>query len=168
MTEEQPIRVEERYTGHQLGFPILFHDMPISKFMGREFAQVDWEEIQKTAFSALIIKPALLSGNEVKFMRTFMELSIEDLARGMKLPPEVIALWEMKEDKPTGMSKGLEAVFRIFSSKDDRVGSHSKGFATDMLLDTLVTLVDGAEVIMHVELQKGRTFMVYFLPTIYP
>lgn len=109
-----------------LGFPIVILNPSYVEFEGEKVLDISPEKIMRSAFEAVIMKPFRLSGSEIKFLRTYMELSQIEFAKLVGVDHSSIAKWEKKKDAFTGMEVPTEALLRmrckLHLNKRDRIG----------------------------------------------
>lgn len=105
----------------QLGFPIMLIDPPMTMIRGETIPEVNMKDLQDLAFGALILKPARLTGSEVRFIRAFQRLRQSDFAAILNMANHsVVSQWESRLDDPTGMDYNTEVVLRIWMA--NRIG----------------------------------------------
>ena len=99
----------------ELGFPILLIDPPMVTVRGHEVPDVNLQRLQAAVFKLLIVKPARLTGAEVKFIRKHLRLRQVDLAEALNMANHtVVSQWESRGDDPAGMEYNTEVVLRIW------------------------------------------------------
>lgn len=113
----RPIRIIEEYRADELGLPILIKGVPIIEIDGHEVMDIDYAKISEVLFTALIVKPFPLTGLEVRFMRLFMGLTLENLALSLHVTHPTILSWEKCGNEPTKMTDSTEVILKIFSAK---------------------------------------------------
>lgn len=111
------IRIMEEYRADELGLPILIKNVPVVKMDDHEVMDIDYVAIGKVLFAALIIKPFPLTGAEVRFMRLFMSLTLESLAKSLHVTHPTVLAWERYGNNPTMMTDSTEAMLRIFAAQ---------------------------------------------------
>jgi DNA-binding transcriptional regulator YiaG len=82
------------FTYEGLGFPIELIDVPMKKIMGEWVMDVDMNKFQLFIFNSLIHKPSRLTGNELKFMRKFLELTTQELGKKLGVSHPAVLKWE--------------------------------------------------------------------------
>lgn len=109
-----------------LGFPVIVANPRYIEFEGEQVLDIDPKMIMEAAFKALIQKPARLNGAEVKFLRTYMELSQESFGHLIGVDHSSVAKWEGKALEFTGMDVPTEALLRmrckLHMNGRDRIG----------------------------------------------
>ena len=111
------IKIIEEYRADELGLPILIKNVSVILIDGHEVMDIDYAAISKLLFAALIIKPFSLTGAEVKFMRLFMGLTLESLARSLHVTHPTILSWERCGNNSTKMTDSTEAILRMFAAQ---------------------------------------------------
>ncbi len=106
-------RVKKELVVESLGFPVRLRNVPMREFRGEWEPDINWDELQHVVLWALAHKPAPLTGDEVRFVRHFMELTLKEFAElcAVGTHPTVMN-WESKGSQPTGMHKSTEIVLR--------------------------------------------------------
>ena len=106
-------RRKDKIVIQSLGFPVVLRNVPMRKFRGEWEPDIDWNALQHVVLLVLAHKPVSLTGNEVRFVRQFLEMTLKEFANacGLKSHQSVMN-WERKGDKPTGMRKSTEIVLR--------------------------------------------------------
>jgi len=99
----------------ELGFPVVLVDPPMVEVGGGWVPDVNLRELADAAFRLLVVKPARLSGAEVRFIRKHLRLRQADLARVLNMANHsVVSQWESREDEPTGMEYNTEVLLRVW------------------------------------------------------
>lgn len=125
---------------HALGFPVIIKNPAYIEFEGEKTLDIDPKCLMESAFRALPQKKGRLNGSEVKFMRTYMELSQESFGRLVGVDHSSVAKWEAKGLEFTGMEVQTEALLRMrcklhFNGRD-RIGD---SFIENLMVETLST-----------------------------
>ncbi len=64
---------------------------------------------------ALVLKPSRLTGNEVHFLRLFLEMTLVHFAERFDVTHPAVLKWENSENHATGMSWTTEKDLRLFA-----------------------------------------------------
>lgn len=108
--EEQ---IVENYETRALGFPVIIQQVKLRRFRDDWVAEIDWDALMLVALFALAHKPAPLSGNEVRFIRTYMKKTLKEFASLCEVKShQAVMNWESKEDDYTGMNRATEILLR--------------------------------------------------------
>ena len=107
-------RIEETYITEALGFPIIIKNVELRRFRDEWVPQIDWSHLQEMVLLAMAQKPVPLSGDEVRFVRHYMGMTLKEFAHHCGLKShQAVMRWEKRGDNPTGMRKSTEIVLRI-------------------------------------------------------
>ncbi len=96
-----------------LGFPILIENPTYIDFEGEKVLDVNPLQIEDAMFRALIAKSARLTGAEVRFMRTYMELTQKTFGESLLVDASTVSKWEALGQKFTGMPAQTEMILRM-------------------------------------------------------
>lgn len=110
-------KIIDEYRADELGLPIILKGVPIIEVEGHEVVDIDYEKISSLVFASLIIKPFPLTGAEIRFMRLFMGLTLESLAKSLHVTHPSILSWEKCRNEPTKMTDSTEAMLRLFAAQ---------------------------------------------------
>lgn len=116
----------EEYIYKGLGFPICIRNPQFSKVRGELVFKVDIEKISKIAFKLLAIKPSRLTGDEIKFVRIYLNLSRTAFGGIFKLSHTAVSKWEKVGEEFAPISPSQEIVLRL--SMIDRLDITGKDF----------------------------------------
>ena len=95
------------------GFPVVLTNVQTKVVHDEIVPDVDFNELQKLLFIALIRKPSRLSGAEIKFLRLHLEMTQQDFAKLLKIERSLVSKWENKDLKVTGMTVHAEIFLRM-------------------------------------------------------
>ncbi|MCB1134979.1 MAG: hypothetical protein KDK78_01820 [Chlamydiia bacterium] len=113
-------RILDEYKADELGLPVVIRSVPVIDLAGEEVLDINYAQVSAAIFSALILKPYRLTGSEVKFMRLFMELTLEGLAKKLHVTHPSVLSWERCEQQHTNMSESTEALLRILAAQQSK------------------------------------------------
>jgi DNA-binding transcriptional regulator YiaG len=135
----------------EFGFPILLIDPPMIEFRGESLPAPNVNDLQDTVFRLLLHKPARLTGDELRFIRKSQSLRQADFAKVLHMANHsVVAQWEGKNERPTGMAYNTEVVLRIWMA--GQVGEGDR--VMDLLQNELRELKPGPGEPLVVELPR--------------
>lgn len=101
------------------GFPVLLVDVPAKMVRGTLEPVINYKTLGAAVIEALCQKETPLTGNQVKFIRQYFELSLRDFADLFGLSHPAILKWENHGDDFAEISPAtektlrLEAIFRL-------------------------------------------------------
>lgn len=116
MSTQQKKIIEEHYAS-ELGLPVVIKNVPIIEVDGEEILDIDYSKISEALFANLLLKPYPLTGAEIRFMRLFMELTLEKFATALHVTHPTVLSWEKNGNQFTNMTDGTEAMLRIFAAR---------------------------------------------------
>lgn len=101
------------------GFPVVLMNVPAKIIRGNLEPVINYESLGAAVIEALCQKETPLTGNQVKFIRQYFELSLRDFAELFGLSHSAVLKWENHGDDFAEISPAtektlrLEAVFRL-------------------------------------------------------
>jgi hypothetical protein len=82
------------------GFPILLMNCPMTKKFGAWFLDINLEKLQRDLLDLLIRKPAPLTGDEIRFIRKYFELTTTDFGKLFYVTHAAVLKWEKGDTPP--------------------------------------------------------------------
>lgn len=107
-------KVVKDYIYDGLGFPILLQRVVFHQVRGEWLPHIDIEALADLVFKALPSKPAKLTGNEIKFIRVYLNKSKPAFAGIFKLSHTAITKWERAENLFAPISPSQEMALRLY------------------------------------------------------
>ena len=104
----------KKWIDHGFGFPVVFENVTMVKVRGEWSPKIDYKVAAKEIVGALATKDGLLTGNEVKFIRQYFEMTLQGFAERFCVSHPGVIKWEDRGNKPTSMSWGTEKDIRMF------------------------------------------------------
>ena len=96
-----------------LGFPVILVNVLLVKKRDIWTPAIDYNKFQKAVLLALSHKPFLLTGDEVHFIRTYFEVTVEDFGKQLGLSDVAILNWEKTRSKPAKINPTTELCLRL-------------------------------------------------------
>lgn len=109
-----------------LGFPILLDQVLLQEIRGEWLPRIDVEKLADKIFKRLPSKPSRLTGNEIKFIRTYLDKSKPAFAEIFKLSHTAVTKWEKVGNSPAPMAPSQEMVLRLYL--EDQLKVSEKAF----------------------------------------
>lgn len=110
-------KIVKEYKYSDLGIDIILKDVVLYK-IGREWApKVDIEKLSKRVFSLLTYRAASFSGNELLFIRTYLQMSKSEFGRELKVSHTAVAKWEKSGKKISSMDIGTELLLKMIMAE---------------------------------------------------
>ena len=105
-----------------MGFPLELSDVPLIKLRGEWTVDIDYTEMEEKMALAVPLKDARLTGNEIRFLRLHLGLTLSALAGHLGVTHQAVAKWEATGDKITNMGWSTEKDLRLFALARKQVG----------------------------------------------
>src|SRR5437016_2331627 len=87
----------ESFIYEGLGFPIRLFNVPMKKVFGEWAMDINFNVLQKNVLFMLARKPTPLSGNELRFIMGYLEMSTREFANLFDVTHVAVLKW-LKED----------------------------------------------------------------------
>ena len=107
-------KFQKEWIDQGFGFPVKFVNVTLVKVRGAWTPKVPYNRIAKELLRALASKPGRLTGNEVRFIRQFMEMTLQEFGRRFDVSHVAVLKWEKSGDKITPMAWSMEKDLRLF------------------------------------------------------
>lgn len=102
---------KETFIYKGLGFPIKLIQMPMKKVMGEWIIDVDMNKLQLAVLRALIYKLAPLTGDELHFIRAYLNMTMTEFGRTFGVTHVAVLNWE---NGKRNISAPMEVCIRLF------------------------------------------------------
>ena len=96
------------------GFPIRLLNVPMIKVRGAWTPKINYNALSLKVLRALAHKESRLTGNEIKFIRTHFEMSLQEFAKRFCVTHVGVMKWEKTKNAPTSMGWSAEKDIRLF------------------------------------------------------
>lgn len=100
------------YTG--LGFPIELHNVECIKISGEFHPKIDIKKVADIAIKSLVTQEGRLTGNQIKFIRSYLTMSLRAFAKVVNESHAAVKKWEDFVEKPTNMDINIEIMLRLY------------------------------------------------------
>jgi DNA-binding transcriptional regulator YiaG len=97
-----------------LGFPLILVDIQMVKIMGVWTPDIEYNKLQKIVLLALCHKPFPLTGNEVRFIRNYFEMTLVMFGKHFGVTHVAVLHWEKSKNKPAKIQPAAELYVRLF------------------------------------------------------
>lgn len=101
----------ESFIYEGLGFPVRLINVPMKKVFGEWAMNINFSAFQKTVLHMLARKPTPLSGNELRFIISYLEMSTREFSNLFDVTHVAVLKW-LKED--TKMNPNTETCLRLY------------------------------------------------------
>lgn len=94
-----------------LGFPIKLINVPMKKQFGKWCININFNKLMLLALVALAHKPAALNGGELRFIRTYLDMTTTAFGKLFGVSHAAVIKWESGKSQ---MSPSIDAYIRLF------------------------------------------------------
>ncbi len=120
-------RTQKRLVYQGFGFPVVLRNVPMVKIRGAWTPKVNYNVPARDVLEALAVHSTRLSGHEVRFVRHYFEMTLEQFAARFAVSHPAVLKWEKAADAPAKMGWGTEKDLRLFIL--DRLGAKAARLA---------------------------------------
>lgn len=105
-----------KWTG--FGFPVIFDRLPGIKIRGELVPDVDFARFAKPLIQFICANQEVpLGGNQVKFIRTYLNMSLREFAKFLNVKHQSVMRWESKKQSAARIDVNTEIVIRLMILK---------------------------------------------------
>jgi len=97
--KKKEIYFKPEYVYRGTGFPVHIKNAPFYKVAGEEVLDINLDQLELGIARLLLMKPHLLSGKEIKFLRVLTHHSLREFAEHFNMTPAGIQKWEESENR---------------------------------------------------------------------
>ena len=108
-------KIAKNYVYDGLGFPVELDKVEMVYIENDWHPKIDVKKIADEVIEKLAVQEARLTGNQVKFIRTYYSMPLREF--GEKVVHEshmAVSKWEKKESLPTNMNSNTEHELRLY------------------------------------------------------
>lgn len=106
-------KILKSYTFKGFGFDVLLKNVSVKSIDGEEYPEIKIRELKNDTAKALLRSRQRLTGHQLKFLRTYLKMSFDEVAAKLHIPSSTLRSWEKKGTHATGLSLEQEKAFRI-------------------------------------------------------
>lgn len=106
-------KIIKNYIYEGLGFPVELHNIKMVKVGDEYHPQIDVRKIADSVIHSLVLQKSRLTGNQIKFIRTYFSMSLREFAKVVNESHTAIQKWENFQNESTNMDKNIEIVLRL-------------------------------------------------------
>lgn len=122
----------KNYKWNGFGFPVIFESLPAIKLRGEIVPDVDFNSFTKPLVEFICSEQKVpLSGNQVKFIRHFFDMSLRDFAQFVNVKHQSVMRWESKKQAAAKIDVNTEIVMRLIILKKLKSTNESIQHAVD-------------------------------------
>ena len=97
------------------GFDVLLKDVNVKSVDGEEYPDINMNELKTDTAKALLTNKQCLTGHQLKFLRTYLKMSFDEVSEKIHIPASTLRSWENKGTDFTGFGLEQEKAFRILA-----------------------------------------------------
>lgn len=106
-------KIVNEYEYDGLGFPIILLNFPVKNVRGVEVPDIDYNLLQKNVLLALSRKVQPLTGNEVRFIRQYLEMTYVEFANKFGVTHPGVINWEKAKNNYAKILPTTELCIRL-------------------------------------------------------
>src|SRR3989338_5645317 len=101
-------KIQKEFIDTGFGFPVRLRNVPMVKVRGDWTPKVNYNSLAQSVLDALAFKASRLTGNEIKFIRTHFEMTLQEFAKRFSVSHVAVLKWEKSKTQATAMSWSTE------------------------------------------------------------
>ncbi|MCE5228973.1 hypothetical protein LLG95_05175 [bacterium] len=105
----------KEYTDYGFGFPVILRHVPMIKAFGKWTPDINYKQLERSVLLSLVHKPARLTGGEIRFIRHYFRMTLQDFGENFDVRHTAVMKWEKAENEPTRMDWSTEKDVRLFA-----------------------------------------------------
>lgn len=109
------MKILNTYIFKGFGFDILLKDVTVKSVDGEDYPNINMNELKTNTAKTLLVSKQRLTGNQLKFLRTYLKMSFDDVSEKIHIAASTLRSWENKAVDFTGLSLEQEKAFRILA-----------------------------------------------------
>jgi DNA-binding transcriptional regulator YiaG len=103
-------RKKKTFIYEGLGFPIKLINVPMKKEFGDWYIDINMNKLMLVVLEGLAHKPTALTGDELKFIRSYLEMTSTEFGKAFGVSHVAVLKWENGENR---ISPALELCVRL-------------------------------------------------------
>jgi DNA-binding XRE family transcriptional regulator len=111
---EREYKIQKVYDFNALGFKVRLHNVRFYRFGNDWVFDRNVFEIGEVMARVVPLKPAPLTGAELKFLRKQHKMTQDELAKVLEATRQSVINWEKTKQEPAGLATANERLARIF------------------------------------------------------
>lgn len=106
-------QLQKKFTYESLGFPVMLLNVPMIEVRGEWAPDIDLNVLQKAVLHALATRTTALTGNHVRFIRTWFAMTATDFGRLFGVSHAAVLKWEKTGNRSAKISLTTERDIRL-------------------------------------------------------
>ena len=107
-------KIQRVFMDRGFGFSVKLLNTPMIKVRGKWTPEINYNRLAKLVLEELCYKDSKLTGNEMKFIRQYFEMTLQSFAKRFYVTHAGVIKWEKAKTKATGMAWTTEKDIRLF------------------------------------------------------
>lgn len=107
-------KIQKEYVDMGFGFPLYIQNIPMVYVRGVWTPNVNYKRLSEMVLQMLVEKPSRLTGNELKFIRNKLQMTLKAFAERFYVTHPAVLKWEKSADNPTNMNWATEKDIRLY------------------------------------------------------
>lgn len=101
------------YIYYGLGFPVILRGFPMKQYWGEKMPDINYDTLKKVVIEVLAKKAVGLTGNELRFIRQYFEMTYTEFGKHFGQTRQAVAKWEAKGDEYASITRSTELHIRL-------------------------------------------------------
>jgi DNA-binding transcriptional regulator YiaG len=110
-------KILKQYIYEGLGFPVVLTKVKVREIRGEEVPDINYNDLQKSVLLLLCHKKDPLTGQELKFIRKYLEMTTTEFGNEFGCSHTAVLKWEKYGDHFARVEPGTEVCIRLFALK---------------------------------------------------
>lgn len=106
-------KIAKQFEYDGLGFPVILLNFPMTEVRGIQVPDIDYNLLQRNILLVLCQKPFPLTGNEMRFIRQFLQMTYTDFAKKFGVTHASVIHWEKSRNAFAKISPTTELCIRL-------------------------------------------------------
>jgi len=107
-------KIQKRFVDEGFGFPVVLRNVPMIKVRGVWTPNINYNKLSRDIALLLTRKKARLTGNEIRFIRHYFEMTLEAFGKRFDVSHPAVLKWERTADKCPAIKWPIEKDIRLF------------------------------------------------------
>ncbi len=107
-------KIQKEFLDTGFGFPILLFNFPMIKVRSEWSPKINYNLLSVKLLRALSQKQSRLTGNQIKFIRNYFEMTLKDFAKRFCVTHVSVIRWENSKNCSTSISWATEKDIRLY------------------------------------------------------
>jgi DNA-binding transcriptional regulator YiaG len=105
----------EKFVYEGFGFPVILLNVPMKEIRGIEVPNINYNTLQLTVLDMLSHKTVPLTGNEIRFIRQSLKMTLVAFAKHFGVTHAAVIKWEKSKDNFAKITPSTELHIRLYN-----------------------------------------------------